>query len=552
MIKTGYSYNFYGGLKKYVFFLFAFFQFISANAQDSTRSQTIQIVSSYKPVLKPGAKLNFSASPVAPVAFTEKFTYALPDQQYKVFMKSVELVPASFVPDSIPFYNQHFFKVGYGNYQRIYADAGTSWGAGKPIQIQLFAGYHAQQGKLLFQQTNRTYAQTNVQYFFRKHMLHITADANRNTFYYYGNQQLRAADKKDSLRIDYDNWSVDLGLKNQTPNTYGLTYAPSLTFHLLKSSGINEINALVRLPVTVNINSKTSFSLQTNTDLTRFQIDGDTMYSNNIFSVAPSIRFPVKDLSFNAGAQFVWDNSNLQLLPQFGMEAFVKSNQVIILAGVESRISKNNFSTLSRLNPWVAPARSQINTRIDDYFVGLRGSFSWNLNYRVTTGISNFFNQPLFVNTPKTAVFSTLHEARLQTYHIKANAEWLLADIITADIGFDFYHFVKQKQEAKPWHFIPAELYLNTRWKPVKNLMLQTKIFAWSGPYVKIDALHNYKKLSSVFDANIEADFRVSKLFLIWMQLNNIFNQTYERWNQYNVLGFQIVGGIRLNFDQKK
>jgi hypothetical protein len=34
--------------------------------------------------------------------------------------------------------------------------------------------------------------------------------------------------------------------------------------------------------------------------------------------------------------------------------------------------------------------------------------------------------------------------------------------------------------------------------------------------------------------------------------MNNVFNQTYERWNQYPVLGFQLIGGIRLTFDQTK
>ncbi len=538
--------------KKYFFILFLVCFIESVLAQDSSKSQTIQIVSSYKPVLKPGAKLSFSASPVPPAALTEKFSYILPDQQYKVLMKPVDLAPTPFVPDSLKLHNQHFLKVGYGNYNRIYADAGTSWGTGKPLQLQLFAGHHSQKGALRFQQTNRTYAQAHVQYYTGNNIFHLNSSAKQNIFYAYGNDALTANDKKDSLRLTYNQWSAELGLTQQTPNVYGITYMPSVKFQFLDAVGANEINALIRLPIAVKIKEQFSFCIGANADLTRFQIRGDTMYQNHIFSVTPSMVFPIKDFTFNLGTQFAWDNGILQILPQLGMEAFIKSNKAIIIAGVQSGITKNNFQSLIQQNPWIAPVRLQKNTRMDEYFAGLRGTMPFNLSYRITGGLVNFYHQPLFVNVAKTSLFNLLHESRLQAFNIKASAEWQHSDKISVDMGMALYQFVKQKDEKKAWHFIPAELHIGARWKPIKHLMLQSKIFAWDGPFVKTDNLGNAKKMPAVFDANIEADFRISKLFLIWLQMNNVFNQTYERWNQYPVLGFQLIGGIRLTFDQTK
>jgi len=37
----------------------------------------------------------------------------------------------------------------------------------------------------------------------------------------------------------------------------------------------------------------------------------------------------------------------------------------------------------------------------------------------------------------------------------------------------------------------------------------------------------------------------------IWLQMNNIFNNRYERWNRYEVFGFNILGGIIYSFNQK-
>lgn len=522
------------------------------NAQDTTKTKTtIQIVSSYKPVLKPSNKLAFSASPMPPAPFSDKLTYQLPDQQYRVLMKPVDLVPAPFTPDSLLLSNHHFLKLGYGNFHRIFADAGTSWGTGKPLQLQFFAGHHSLRGDQLFQQNNRTYAKASVQYFFEEHILQATTSAQQNNYYYFGNDSLTVNNKKDSLRVTYNQWSVDLGLKNQKPNLYGLTYDPSLRLHFLDAGRFDEMNALVRIPLNIKINSQLSFSLQGKADFTQYRISGDTTFQNNIFSVFPTVTFPVKDISLNVGLQAAWDNSKFNILPQLGIEVFLKGNQAIVIAGIESKFQKNNLRSLIEFNPWIETQRLQKNTRIDEYYAGLRGTLPFNLSYRVTGGLSNFSELPLFVNIPKTSLFSVVHEGSMQAFHVKAWAEWQPSEKISTEIGADLFQILKMRDEKKAWHFIPSLVNIGARWKPVKNLMLQSKVFAWEGPEIKLNNAGVSKKLPPVFDANLELDFRVSKWIVLWLQMNNIFNQQYERWNQYPVVGFQLIGGIRLNFEQK-
>ena len=55
----------------------------------------------------------------------------------------------------------------------------------------------------------------------------------------------------------------------------------------------------------------------------------------------------------------------------------------------------------------------------------------------------------------------------------------------------------------------------------------------------------------AAFDLNAGAEFRITKNFNLWLQMNNIFNNKYERWNQYQVFGFNILGGIVYSFAQK-
>jgi len=53
-------------------------------------------------------------------------------------------------------------------------------------------------------------------------------------------------------------------------------------------------------------------------------------------------------------------------------------------------------------------------------------------------------------------------------------------------------------------------------------------------------------------DMNAGVEFRITKLLNLWFQMNNIFNNKYERWHQYPVYGFNVLGGIIFSFGDKK
>jgi len=114
----------------------------------------------------------------------------------------------------------------------------------------------------------------------------------------------------------------------------------------------------------------------------------------------------------------------------------------------------------------------------------------------------------------------------------------------------DVYNFTGQETEADAWYFIPTQLTAALRWQPIKKLMVKTDLFAWQGPAFLKDNAGNTGKLPSVFDLNAGLEFRAAKNISVWTQFNNIFNNTYQRWQNYPQLGFQFLGGIKLTFDQ--
>ena len=50
---------------------------------------------------------------------------------------------------------------------------------------------------------------------------------------------------------------------------------------------------------------------------------------------------------------------------------------------------------------------------------------------------------------------------------------------------------------------------------------------------------------------NAGVEFRILRQLNLWFQMNNIFNDMYERWHQYPVYGFNVAGGIVFSFGGK-
>jgi hypothetical protein len=67
-------------LKSCLVFIFTFFISHSYGQRDTTRRQTIDITSSYKPVLRNAVKINLSASPLAADTSRPRLAYNIPAQ----------------------------------------------------------------------------------------------------------------------------------------------------------------------------------------------------------------------------------------------------------------------------------------------------------------------------------------------------------------------------------------------------------------------------------------------------------------------------------------
>ena len=126
---------------------------------DTTKKQTIDITSSYKPLLRNAVKINFSATNL--LADTNKIVapYKIPAQNLFYSYQPISLKPLALAMDSVLDLGiRNYLKLGFGNYTTPLVSAGVSFGDGKKYLLNVYADYISSKGGIQFQD----YSQVNI------------------------------------------------------------------------------------------------------------------------------------------------------------------------------------------------------------------------------------------------------------------------------------------------------------------------------------------------------------------------------------------------------
>jgi hypothetical protein len=112
-------------VKRSLLFPFTFFILHSYAQNDTTKRQTIDITSSYKPALKVVVKINLSASPMAADTFRKRLAYDIPAQNLFFSHQPVTLKPLALSQDTgLHLGKRNNLKAGFGNLSTQYINSG--------------------------------------------------------------------------------------------------------------------------------------------------------------------------------------------------------------------------------------------------------------------------------------------------------------------------------------------------------------------------------------------------------------------------------------------
>jgi hypothetical protein len=517
---------------------------------DTTRPGTVVVTSAFKPTLKQSAKINFSATPPIPDTTKPLLRYTVPSQNLFFSYQPIPLQPLALTLDTaLNWRNENFIKVGYGNFTTPFVQAGFSFGDGRNSVINVHAKHISSKGKKPFQE----YSFTNAD------AIGIFNDLNNNewtakvgfdnrTQYQYGYLPETLKFTKDSLLRRFTGITLQGGLRNRTVNTYGINYNPTIRMDIFNDNrNGKENNFVLNAPISKSIGQMFALQLGLTADFTKYTTNKVTI-SNNLFYLSPALQFNTPNFKLNAGFTPSWDNKIFSLLPNFTADIKMKDEKFVLQAGWVGYYQKTTYQYLSTVNPFLEQPNFLLNTRIREQYAGFKGAAGNHLVYNARASYMKIGNQPLFVNdTASGRKFEVVNESDLKAIRIHGELGYTVQEKFSLTTAVNFTQYSQLALNAKPWGLIPFEVTGALRWNVLKDLIIKSDVFFWDGPQYRNKALGSQKQ-KAAFDMNAGAEFTVLPRLNVWLQFNNIFNNEYERWNQYPVLGFNVLGGIVYSF----
>ncbi|MEP6615887.1 MAG: hypothetical protein ABJA57_04880 [Ginsengibacter sp.] len=521
--------------------------------RDSTKRQTIDITSSYKPVIRNAAKINLSASPFAGDSARPKLAYDIPAMNLFFSYQPITLKPLALRQDTgLQLGVRKYIKAGFGNFTTPYIDAGLSFSDGKKSLGNLYGNYISSRGKIKNQDFSEIKLKAYGSYFTPKNEAYGSAGIDQNEYFQYGYDHSLHNFLKDSLRRKYQDVSVRAGIRNTGLNDYNINYDPHAEVHVFtRENKISESTLILNAPVESRFGDQVAFKVTGIADFTNFTNKTgtlDTKIINNIFSVAPELVYYSNVFTFHGGVTPTWDNGKLSVLPNVYGEAQLQHNVLMIQAGWVGRFVKNTFRSLSAGNPYMQDPSFLFNTKEVQYYGGVKATLGKHFSFNAKAAFVKFNNMPLFVNDfDDGKTFVILNESKMTDLRIHGDLSFVNQDKFTLTGALDVNTYTGLNDNKNAWHLIPLQVTGSFRWNAFKQVLFKGDIFAFSKVPVLLSN-GDEKKLPAGTDLSAGVEFKVTPKFSAWLDLNNIFNDKYQRWNSYPVYGLNVIGGLAFHF----
>ena len=522
------------------------------SSSDSTiPGRTVTVTSSYKPVLKPPAKINFSAAAPLPDSTLPALQYNVPAQNLFFSYQPGALKPlAADIDTGINWQNKSYLKAGFGNYATPFLQTGLSFGDGANSVVNVNATYLSSKGSLPYQQFSRF--KTDATGIFTNGNNEITGKIffDNNTQYQYGFQPDTLKFNKDDLRRRFTSFGTKIGLRNKTVNSIGISYHPSIYVDgFTDNTNAHETNFILDAPVSKSFGDKFAFNFGITADVTGYKGDTVSKINNNLVYLSPAVQYASNGFTIVGGVTPSWDNKDFHMLPNVTAEAKINEEKFVLMAGWTGYYNKTNYQSLAAFNPWIEQPTFLKSTRFIEQYAGFKGSAGSHFTYNAQLTLQHIYNQPLFLNDTATGrSFNIVNESDMKNIKLHGEVGYTVGEKFSLLAGATINQYNNLTDNSKAWGLLPNEINGSLRWNITKDLLFKSDLYFWEGARYLTTKSRQLARLDGAFDLNAGAEFKINQSFSAWLQFNNLFNNKYERWNQYQVLGFQALGGVIYNF----
>jgi len=583
-----------------------------ANAQrDTVITQEVEVVKSFRPTISDANKISSMPRIEDTQHEKPNFTYSIFSQPvYNAFSVNT-LKAATYASESKEEEGFGLVRAGAGNYNRPYGEIFFNSQNIRNTLFGLHGKHLSSHGKLELEggdKVDAPFSENNAELFVkhlaRNSVLSINLGFDHNGFNYYGypvdpipndltneNQQLLPGSGQPNYlgsRQTFSKGSFNIGLENTAARRNDATFGFDFLYHYFgtktgQREHFGEFMADVKQPFYTG----TGFL---EAGVTFFK--ADEIFNRNQMALGknqqtwltakPSYMLggDVANIRLGLNAWFVVDSSTdmvAKLSPTVRANFAPVKEIINIFAGMDGNYINNHYSKIAYENPFVNPQQHVKNTMEYRFFGGFDGKLAAKTNFKISAGYNIVKEQPLYYllkyGTRDAAFESGITDNTFGVIYdnlnlLKFNVEVFHASINKVNLllsGSYFVYDMETMEEA--WNMPDWESKLSLTYQASDQLALSADMFltgqrkalvmALQGddprPLSNADLLalepqREIYNLPTVFDLNLNGNYKITNRFSVFAQLSNFGFQKYQRWFGYPVQSFNVLGGVSYAF----
>ncbi|MCB0697420.1 MAG: hypothetical protein KDC07_08650 [Chitinophagaceae bacterium] len=519
------------------------------------KGATIEIIQSYKPEVTRAPRPEPAPSLPPVDTTTPRLQYNVPQQTLFYSYGSLPLRPLALeITKEEPGFDS-YVKLGGGNRSTLLLDAGSSYLKGDNYETAFRLHHLSQSGSIVNQKVSLTGLEADGTYHNNGRAFNAQLGISNNVYHYYGYDHNIYTYNEASVKQGFTLIDLGVNMVDEQAETKKLSFSPKVGFYSFSDKfNASEITVRANVPVTYDIDSNLQLYVAANITVTNLKNTATGGASNNIYQLAPGIRFKQGIFTGHAGISPTSGEANITtgksnyLLPDVEVNFNLPGTQFRMNAGWQGNLVQNSYRQMATLNPYMSNAYVPAQTHTTEIFGGIKSNIGEHVTFNGRVSWWQYNNMPLFINDTASdkKQFLAIYDPKVNALGLQAAIRYQVAQTFSIGFNAQWMNFYN-KTYTQLWHRPGVTFTGDVQAQPMKKLTINAYISFIDELYA-LDNNNRTLKLNSILDMGAGAEYEIIDRLNIFVQANNLLNNRYQRWYGYNAYGFNIFGGARLKF----
>ncbi len=543
--------------------LFSFFVFNKhILAQKKPYNEEITIIAPYQPSISDAIKININPKINDTIIKKPEVNYILNPKKIETSLRITLLKPARILNELTSKLYRTYIKLGIGNYTTSYGELFFNSLRSKKYSYSAHLKHLSSSGKINnfapsgFSNNEINFFGSN---FSEKNILSENISYKRNVVHFYGfhPEDFNPQPSKDDIKQIFNLFKAKTKFKSINTDDSYLNYSTQIEYYYL-SDNYNTIENNVNF----NANLNKYFQILNFTDRQDFAIAANVDFYNNksifyktsntaLIKVAPSLSTLYKKFNLKLGINTIVkidSISDIHFYPIVQARSSIIDKYLYFNAMITGDMQRNSFNLFKDKNPFIISGIpvSYKNNKFKVY-AGFDGRLSNCINYSLSVSNSIINNMPFFVKDTNNLYenkFTVIYDD-VNIFNSNVEISFQKNDKLKIMLRANYYKYLMD-DEAKAWYKPDFDVSLSANYNIQKKIIIKTEIFAYDKMYYKSYKNNHIesKEINSLIDYNIGFEYIFTKRLSAFLNLNNVENKSYYRWEGYPTQKFNLIAGI--------